>query len=369
MRPVTRRRLLGAALAAGAAAFASFAWGRKRTRVAVSVTPAKDLLFEGVRVFDGERFLEGSRSVLVRDGTIAEISPISTAGADVPRRHGGVLFPGFVDAHVHLSFFDAPSVAQAGVIAVLDLGEPLDYAFSSHPPLRFRAAGPLITAPGGYPTRSWGANGYGLEVAGEKEAREAVAMLADRGAAMIKVAIEPGAGPVLDETALRAVGEAAHARRLEVAAHALGLASVKAAVAAGVDVLAHTPIDRLPDDLLHSLGSAGITVISTVRAFGSRASTRDNLAALAAAGCPVVYGTDLGNDGIQPGIDTAELAILEEALGGRERALAAATAGAGALAGVRGRIAVREPADLVWVPAFSSFDDLGKDLHVWVGRA
>src|SRR5438552_7613722 len=98
----------------------------------VSPAPADDLLFEGVRLFDGERFLEGPRTVLVRDGSIAEIStsPIPPGGS--PKRRGGVLFPGFVDAHVHLSLSDAGAVIGGGVTAVLDLGEPLAYAFSDH---------------------------------------------------------------------------------------------------------------------------------------------------------------------------------------------------------------------------------------------
>jgi imidazolonepropionase-like amidohydrolase len=107
-------------------------------------------------------------------------------------------------------------------------------------------------------------------------------------------------------------------------------------------------------------------VISTVRAFGAKTSTIANLEALAAAGCPIVYGTDLGNEGISPGIDAAELEILERALGGRDRALAAATSGAGALAGVGGTIAVGAPADLVWCPRFEGFADLHR-VEVWMG--
>jgi len=368
IRPVTRRRLLGAALAGVATALASIGLTRRRRAPTVQVSTANDLLFENVRLFDGERFLGGTRSVLVRHGTIEAIERSGIEPAEPTRFRGGILLPGFVDAHVHLSFSEAPVVVRGGVTAVLDLGEPLDYAFSDHPPLRYRAAGPLITAPGGYPTRSWGANGYGLEVAGEREARDAVAMLFHRGAAMIKVAIEPNAGPRLDDSMLQTVVEAAHARKLKVAAHALGVAPVRTAFGAGVDVLAHTPVEPLPDELVRALGSAGVTVISTVRAFGDRASTRANLAALAAAGCPVVYGTDLGNDGIRPGIDTAELEILTEALGGPDEAIAAATSGAGTLAGVGGRIAVGKPADLIWRPAdVASLAELRRDLKVWVG--
>lgn len=324
------------------------------------------MLFEDVRVFDGRRFLDGPRWVLADAGRVAAIegAPIGTANED--RRAGGALFPGFVDAHVHLSFFDELAVLTGGVTAVLDLAEPETYAFAPHAPLRWRASGPLITAPGGYPTRSWGEHGYGLEVAGPSEAREAVARLADFGAAMIKVAIEPSAGPVLEPESLAALIDAAHGRGLKVAAHALDAASVAAALNAGVDVLAHTPVEPLPDPLVAALGSAGVTVISTVRAFGAKASTVANLEALAAAGCPVVYGTDLGNEGISPGIDAAELEILERALGGPEHALAAATSAAGALAGVGGTISVGAPADLVWCPSFDGFADL-RHVEVWMG--
>jgi imidazolonepropionase-like amidohydrolase len=365
---VTRRRLLGAALAGVGAALAGLGFRRRRHPAAVHVRSSEDLLFESVRLFDGERFLDGPRWVLVNGGSVVGIERGSIARRGAKRRAGGALLPGFVDAHVHLSFSSGREVFAGGVTAVLDLGEPLAYAFAFDAPVRFRAAGPLITAPGGYPTRSWGANGYGLEVASTADAREAVAMLADRGAALIKVAIEPDAGPVLDAEVLRAVVAVAHAKRLKVAAHALGLAAVRGALDAGVDVLAHTPVEPLPDDLVRAAGSRSVIVISTVRAFGGRDSTRANLAALAAAGCPVVYGTDLGNNGIRPGIDTQEIEILETALGGREQALRAATSGAGALAGVGGRVAVGSPADLVWCPALDSAADLRRNIEVWVGR-
>jgi len=365
---VTRRRLLGAALAGAAGLAASLAFWRRGPNPTVSITEP-DVLFAGAKVFDGERFAEGTRDVLVRDGRIEAVERSIPAPAGVTRVEGGVLFPGFVDTHVHLSFSNAEAVSRGGVTTVLDLGEPLPFAFAGHPPLRFHAAGPLLTAPGGYPTTSWGAGGYGLEVDGPAAVREAVAMLADRGATMIKLAIEPREGPLLAADALKAATEAAHARGLKIAAHALTVDAVRAALEAGVDVLAHTPVETLPDDLIASLASRGITVMSTVRAFGARASTRANLAALAAAGCRVVYGTDLGNGGIRPGIDTEELEIISSALGDRTRALAAATGIAGAVAGSGGRLAAGGLADLVWVPRFDSFADLRRGLRVWMGSS
>ena len=327
------------------------------------------ILFKDVMLFDGERFAGQPQDVAVLMGRIASIDTgLSLTGSgEVTRVEGGYLFPGFVDAHVHLSLSDPEEVAAGGVTAVLDLGAPLAYAFSEHLPLRFAAAGPLITAPRGYPMTSWGANGYGLEVGGPGQAQDAVGLLADGGATIVKVAIEPGGGPMLDARTLRAVVDAAHGKGLKVVAHALGVDAVRDALTAGVDVLAHTPIERLPDDLTRSLGASDVTVISTLRAFGAQDATRDNLAALAAAGCPVAYGTDLGNGDIRPGIDATELALLDHALGDRTRALAAATSVAGALAGAGGRIAPDLPADLLWVPRFDSFEDLVRDARIWIG--
>jgi imidazolonepropionase-like amidohydrolase len=251
------------------------------------------------------------------------------------------------------------------VTTVLDLGAPMPYATAPHAPLRYRFAGPLLTAPGGYPTGSWGAAGYGLEVAHIDDARAAVTRLHDAGAAIIKVALESSEGPELDADLVRCIVEEAHAHGLRVAAHALAASSVATAAECGVDVLAHTPTQELPAEVVRSC--AGMIVISTVRAFAGSPTTVRNLTRLVEAGCTAVYGTDLGNGAIRPGIDTAELEILASVLAGPDAALAAATSAASGLAGCGGRVAEGEPADLVWVPAFERLGDLAGEPAVWVG--
>jgi imidazolonepropionase-like amidohydrolase len=331
--------------------------------------------FSGVRVFDGDRFLDGARNVSVDGGLIVATDPAATRqpsftaprghrGTDV--RRGGVLFPGFVDAHVHLSFSAPQDVARGGVTTVLDFGAPPDYARSPHPPLRFRFAGTLLTVPGGYPTRSWGADGYGTELTSADEARDAVERWADAGAAIIKVALEPREGPTLDIDLLRAIVESAHARGLLVGAHALDADPVRLAVEAGADVLAHTPTAKLDDELIAACGSRRMWVVSTVRAFGGTRRTIRNLAALHEAGCRVTYGTDLGNGAIRPGIDVDELEILADVTGSVEGPLACACTHAGELAGGGGRIGVGEPADLVWLPSFERLRDLGSRKDVFI---
>lgn len=309
------------------------------------------LLFGDVEVFDGERLLPGRHDLLVEGGRIARFRPAGSIAADAQRIAGGAILPGLVDAHVHLALSRAADVVGGGVTAALDLGAPPREAFAAHPPLRLRASGPIVTARGGYPTRSWGAGGFGLEVAGIGEAREAVARLADAGAAIVKVAIQ--GKPSLDGETLGAVVAEAHRRDRRVVAHALTVAAVEHVVAAGVDALAHGPVEALPDPLAGRLGARETVVVSTAHAFGAARTTIANLATLAQAGCRIVYGTDLGNEGIVPGAHPQELEILEDVLGTKEAALRAATTEAAAFAGFPdARIGEGAVANLILVERF-----------------
>ncbi|HEY2028241.1 MAG TPA: amidohydrolase family protein [Myxococcales bacterium] len=241
------------------------------------------------------------RSVRVELGRIVELGPPGGSS---------LVIPAVVDAHVHLAVATGAAAVLpfAGVAAVLDLGAPLDAVpFGAALPLRVVHAGPMLTAPRGYPTQSWGAGGFGLEVSTAAQARDAVARIAERQARFLKLAFDPRFA-LLDAGVARAAADEAHARGLVVAAHALEADSVRRALDAGCDVLAHTPREELPSGLLSRL--AGKWVISTLRAFGV-APVR--LRALREAGMRVAYGTDLGNEGTSPRIDASELSLLAEA--------------------------------------------------------
>ena len=264
------------------------------------------------------------------DGTkIAARAARAPRGASTVDARGLTLVPALIDAHVHLSVAgESASVARAqvkgGVAAVLDLGAPERTLPLDHPPLRVRFSGPLMTAPGGYPTRSWGKNGEGLELATAADARAAVLRLSQRGARFIKLAFDPRF-PLLGPEVARAAADEARYLGLRVAAHALETESVRLALDAGADVLAHTPRDPLPQDLLGRL--QGKWVISTLRAF---AVDPARLRALADAGTRIAYGTDLGNENTAPGVDAGELALIAEA---GVDPLAAATSAAATLLG------------------------------------
>jgi len=245
-------------------------------------------------------------------GRIAAQAAEPPRGAKAIDASGLILVPAFIDAHVHLAVAGEPALVsreqiQSGVAAVLDLGAPERLLPLDHPPLRIRFSGPLLTAPGGYPTRSWGRNGEGLELATADQARAAVQRLARAGARFVKLAFDPRF-PLLPPEVARAAADEAHRLGLRVAAHALEESSVRQALDAGADVLAHTPRDPLPADLLERM--KGKWVISTLHAFGV---APERLRALRDAGARVAYGTDLGNENTAPGIDARELALLEAA--------------------------------------------------------
>jgi len=264
----------------------------------------------------GGRLLGESRATALhlKAGRIVGRAAAPPRGAQVLVASGLNLAPAVLDAHVHLSLAgDVRQVAQdelnRGVVAVLDLGQPerLLQLLPGLAPLRVRFAGPLLTAPKGYPTQSWGADGYGLELATAQEARAAVARLASLGARFIKLAFDPRFAELSAEVA-RAAADEAHARGLLVAAHALEKDAVEAALAAGVDVLAHAPKAELPRALLEEIGARKLFVLSTLHAYDALGVA--NVRALHRAGARIVYGTDLGNANTEAGIDPVELELL-----------------------------------------------------------
>lgn len=306
-------------------------------------------------------------ALLVVDGQgrIAQVEPdASTAAlpADLPVLGGPGCWvgPGVVDAHVHLAFGPPEEVLAGGVVAARDLGAPPELAAGWKRVGAPCAAvtGPVLTAPTGYPTRTWGADGFAAEVASPRQARDRVRRLAADGVDLIKVALEPtDSQPVPDPEVLLAVVDAAHGCGLGVTAHALTVAMVCRALEAGVDELAHTPVEPLPGSVVDAIAAAGIAVVSTLQTFAATGSGRGataNAAALHEAGVTLVYGTDLGNTGTRPGVDPRELDRLADAGLGRAGALRRATEGsrwAVGLGGVAdGRLRVGEPAAVVLLP-------------------
>jgi len=207
------------------------------------------------------------------------------------------------------------------VAAGVDMAAPLAIFEADLSPMRVIAAGPMVTAIGGYPTQSWGANGFGLECADAAAAVAAVEQLHELGAALIKLPVLANGAQLADD-ALAAAVLRAHELGLRVASHAMGEGEARRAALAGVDVLAHTPTGMLSDETVGLW--ADRAVVSTVRAFGGGSAAVDNLARLHAAGATVLYGTDFGNSAVL-GVDAGELAVMVMAGMTAEEVLAAGT--------------------------------------------
>ncbi|HEX8099671.1 MAG TPA: amidohydrolase family protein, partial [Actinomycetota bacterium] len=175
--------------------------------------------------------------VVIERGSISFAGPASEAptGEEEAIEVDGFLMPGVVDRHVHIGLSDPIAVVTGGVTAVRDLGWPAQTIFSlceasEAPSFKgplIRGVGPMITARGGYPTRSgWAPPGTGREVQGAEDAASTARELLERGAAVLKVALNSDAGPTLSDEELVAICDAAHEAETMVTAHAQGRGQV-----------------------------------------------------------------------------------------------------------------------------------------------
>ena len=303
-------------------------------------------------------------------GTIAEAGQSVRADeTDDVLDLDGFLMPAGADRHVHIGLSDPMAVLLRGITAVRDLAWPSDRIFAladaselpSYSGPLVRAAGPMLTGPGGYPTADgWGPPGTGRELGGAEDAALAVADLAARGAAAIKVSLNAESPPTPSDAELATIVETAHDHELPVTAHCQGAGQVERALGAGIDELAHTPwTHALSDDLVEACAKR-LRFVSTLAIHTYGRETRglrtalDNLHRFHEAGGTVTYGTDLGNGGIPPGIHVRELELLGEAGLSPDAVLGALT---------RAPLDPGAPADLIVLAAdplldLRAFDDL-----------
>lgn len=265
----------------------------------------------------------GSATLIIRDGRIEAINDkLKSSDGDVINLDGSFIVPAFIDSHVHLAIgYTAGQLVQGGIAAAVDLSAPLSYLARNYEPLSILLAGPMITAIKGYPSQSWGGDGYGLETRGVDGVRAAVNFLHASGARVIKMPVgdTTGGGAIpgmkenlstLSDEEMKAIVEQAHAHGLRVAAHAITDTAAMRAAEAGADVLAHTPTIALSDATVKAWSTRAL--ISTLAAFKNVPIAVDNLRRLREAGTTILYGTDLGYTTI-PAINLEELELLQKA--------------------------------------------------------
>ncbi len=369
-------------------------------------------LIRGARVFDGDR-LWPRADVAVRNGRIEAIAEsLSAGGLTVVEASGQTLMPGFIDAHVHAYGEARREALRFGTTTVLDMfGDPalLHSARAERESLATSdradlwGAGLLATAQGGHGTQ------FGVAVPTVDTPEVAQAWVAARraeGSDFIKLVREDLSAyrdtermPTLDAARSRAVIAAAKAQGLRALAHVSTVANAIEVLEQGADGLVHVPQDVGNDAAFVEAARARAAFVtptlSVIAAFSGvdndlanhprlaerlSASQREQLrgrpsfgplarqlidrakarvAALHAAGVPLLAGTDAPNPGTAFGVSMhGELALLVEAGLSPLEALRAATSVPAQRFGLtdRGRIAPGLRADLVLVEGDPSAD-------------
>lgn len=348
----------------------------------------------GALVLTGERLTPVPDAVVVFDDRIRAVGPAADVtvpdGATVLHRPGHCLLPGVIDAHVHTRLHPPRRMLAGGLTTVRDLGWQPDVILADARRSRrdgvdgptILAAGPILTAPDGYPVHAhWhGASITALPLASAAHAVEIVEWLVAEGASVIKVALDQRRGPTSTPDVVAAVVETAHRLDRRVTAHIAGVPELEKALDAGVDELAHMLMspDPIPDPLLDRMVAAGVGVVTTLmfREPHDYDVAVANTRRFHEKGGTVIYGTDIGNSGATPhrtgpvpGIEPREfIALLDAGLTASE-ALRAATADAARWLGLDhvGVLAPGKDADLVLVRGdpLADIKQIGNVQQVW----
>ena len=363
--------------------------------IAAQERATQPILLHAARVFDGAN-MRMNTSVLVINGKVAQIdsrAAFKSSDAKVIDLGDATLLPGFIELHAHLAFQNVPAetVLKHGITTLRDVGGPIHPPYGGDGSLRVLTSGPIITAPDGYPIPGMGAANIATPVATEEQARETVRNLIDGGAAVIKVALEPGgeagapwasghvhghenqagaghenphhkpahkaarskqAWPLLPENIVKAIVDEAHKQGRKVTAHIGEEKGAQLAINAGIDEWAHIPCDAIPEPLLKKAVAQHVKIVTTIDTLSKCPGIAHNVNTLAALGAEFLYGAEVAHPDIPWGIDAQELIyMMHMAKMQPLEVLRTATAKAGQYLNIPllGTLQVGAPADIIAV--------------------
>ena len=208
-----------------------------------SMHQERKIAISNVRVFDGQD-IGTPTTVIVEKGIISQ----DADGAEIVDGRGGILLPGFIDAHIHLNTqHELRVMAKHGITTALDM--------ATWPPSKindlrgfgsvtdFRSPGVLATSPGSIHSIVLPIPRKDLVSTPE----DGVTFVQDRvaeGADYIKMVVDiPGP----DQATLNSIVAEAHKQGKLVVAHATALATFEMVQDAGADVITHAPLDKVLD--------------------------------------------------------------------------------------------------------------------------
>ncbi len=377
------------------------------------------LTLRGGLVWDGLAAAASRADVTIEDDRVVRLDEPGRGTGAVLDVTGLTVLPGLIEAHAHLCFnaapdwrptYDADSPARmlarmagnaramldAGITTVRDLGAPTSLAVE----LRDAIRDGLVTGPdllvSGAPITTTGGHCYfmGGEADGTLGVRIAVRERVRAGVDWIKVMasggnMTPGSNVFAAQYSaeeLAAIVEEAHRLGRRVAAHCHGVAGIRAAVEAGVDMLEHcsfqTPAGSEHDPaVIAEIANRGIIVSPTLsvgllRQQGTERWDRRAalVSALLDAGVQLVMSTDCGIPGVPHAALWQGMEALRLASGlTPTQVLRLATSSSARLLGLpdRGTIAPGQRADLIAVAGdpLSDLAALGRARLVVAGGA
>ena len=198
-----------------------------------------------VRVFDGQKICPPS-TVIINGEFIGSLDMIPTETLDA---QGGILLPGLIDSHIHLTGRDDLSqLAEYGITTGFDMAtwpiELLDSLREEKGVTDILGSGIPATSPGSAHSKIPTMPKEAL-VANASEAKKFVDDRVAEGADYIKVVADV---PGPDQETINALVSNAHLNQKLVVVHAINVIATQMAQIAGADVITHAPLDGVMSD-------------------------------------------------------------------------------------------------------------------------